>query len=198
MSARSIVTLSALVAISACAVAPQRAHAALVHFDAAPAQPLAIGDSFSLTLRGDDFLSTLDGGGVDLTFNSSVLRLTSVAVDTTVWDFYANDGVIDNAAGTLSDVWFASFEQRIGSFSIAQFTFEALGAGLSALTLTENPFNPFASGGELLPVEFGSLSIQVASTPPPDPDPVTVPLPSTLLLWLCGLPLMALARRSVN
>jgi hypothetical protein len=195
---RSIQKLSAIAALCTGALLSQASQAGIVQFEAAPATPFSIGDSFSLKLFGSDFASTLDGGGINLSFDPTVLRVTSVTVDTTVWEFFSSDGEINDALGTVADVWFASFEERVGSFDIALFTFQAFGAGNSALTLSESLFNPFASGGELLPVEFGSLFVQVASKPPTDPtdptDPVPLPLPSTLAL-LAPAALLSLRRR---
>lgn len=183
-----------LVAAAGMTLVAQVASAALIFLDPPTTSPIEIGDSFSLTLSGSGFDSTLDGGGIDLAFDPAILRLTSVSVDTATWEFFSSDGIIDNATGLVSDVLFASFEERIGYFSIASFTFEALAIGTSVLTLSESLLNPFASGGELLPVEFGTLSISVVGTT--EPQPVEVPMPGTLGLMLIGMMGMRLARRS--
>jgi hypothetical protein len=190
----SIMRRRALVALAISCLAAPAAPAAMIAFNAPATTSFAIGESFSLQLAGSDFTSTLDGGGVNLGFNASVLRLTSVAVDTTTWEFFADNGVIDNTAGLVSDILFASFEERVGSFSVALFTFETLAAGTSSLLLTESPLNPFASGGDLLDVQFGLLSLSVTggtTEPPPSP----VPLPATLWLMVGGLAALGAARK---
>ena len=177
-------------------LAAQGAAAAYISLDPPAASSIEVGDSFSLQLVGGDFDSSLDGGGIDLAFDPAVLRLTSAMVDTITWEFFSSDGVIDNTAGRVSDVLFASFEERIGDFSIASFTFEALAVGTSMLTLSESLLNPFASGGALLPVEFGTLSVSVVGAETPGPEPVPVPLPGTFGLMLIGMLAVRLAEGS--
>ncbi|VAW79597.1 hypothetical protein MNBD_GAMMA15-1202 [hydrothermal vent metagenome] len=63
-----------------------------------------IGQTFSINLIGTGFTDIVDGGGVNLFYDASVLAVNSVTVDTTVWDFFDAPGAIDNTSGNVSDV----------------------------------------------------------------------------------------------
>jgi len=152
------------------------AHSATIAFD--PASVSAnVGDTFTLTLRGSDFATTLDGGGLNVSFDPAVIRVNSVTVDTTVWEFVSGPGTTDNQNGKVQDIVFNSFQTRTGSFPIATIEFLAFGLGTSSITLSESTLNPFASGGQRFdpPVSLGAASATV------------VPVPAALLLFVSGL-----------
>jgi hypothetical protein len=152
------------------------AHSAMVGFD--PVNTSAsVGDIFTLTLSGSDFVSTLDGGGLNLAFDPAVIHVNSVAVDSTVWEFFASSGTTDNHTGKVQDIIFNSFQTRTGSLPIATIEFLAFGPGTSNITLSESSLNPFASGGQRFdpPVSLGSATVTI------------VPVPAALLLFLSGL-----------
>jgi hypothetical protein len=157
-----------------CAVA----EAATVYLDPLT-QSALIGNTVTVALKGRGFTQTIEGGGVNLSFNPAVLQLNSVAVDTTTWEFFTTPGTINNTAGTLTDLTFSSFAGNSGSFPVAQLIFQAKGLGTSLLTLTESTLNPFASGGALLnpPVSFANANIQVTA----------VPVPAAIWLWLSAM-----------
>jgi hypothetical protein len=172
-----------LVAFTLLMLGSAMAQAATVYLDPL-AQSSTIGNTVSVALKGQDFTQTIEGGGVNLSFNPAVLQLNSVAVDTTTWEFFTTTGTINNTAGTLTDLTFSSFAGRSGSFSIAQLIFQTTGVGISPLTLTESTLNPFASGGALLNppsgpqgVSFTNANIQVTA----------VPLPAAIWLWLSAM-----------
>jgi hypothetical protein len=150
-----------------------------------------VGDSFSLNISGNNFTSNVDGGGVNFTYDSNVLNVTSVTIDEAVWDFGGagiSTGSIDNVTGAVDGIMVNTFGTVIGSFDVATIQFLAVGAGTSALDLTEYVLNPWASGGTLInPImENGSLT-------------VATPVPAAI--WLFGTGLLALtgiARRKVN
>lgn len=162
------------------------AHSGIVYIS--PANQVAnIGDEVSISILGSNFDATkpIEGGGINLTFNSGVLELKNVTVDAITWEFFTTSGEIDNSNGTLDDLTFSSFAGRSGGFSIAQITFQALSRGSSLLTLTESALNPFASGGELLnpAVSLSSAEITV------------VPLPAAFWLFLSGLSVFGVFRQ---
>lgn len=128
------------------------------------------GATFSLDLVGTGFNSgDLDGGGIDFNFNVNVVQVVSVAVDTTTWEFFSDNGVIDNALGTVSEIQFNSFQPRSGDLRFATVEFLAVGEGVSLLGLSEFLGNPFATGGALYPgLDFDrNGSITVAAIPLP-------------------------------
>ncbi len=140
---------------------------------------VSTGQTFTLDLTGSGFTDIVDGGGVNLSFDPAVLGVSRVTVDTSVWEWFDNPGTIDNTAGTVSEIQFASFFDTTGDFAIASIEFNAIGAGTSDLSLTESTLNPFASGGLLLdpPVTFLPGSVTVTA----------VPLPAAFWLLLSGL-----------
>lgn len=138
------------------------------------------GDIFSIGVEGSGFASSLDGGGVNLSFNPAVLELLDVSIDTSVWDFFVDKGTIDNVAGTVKETQFNQFvHPQVGSFSILEYQFRAKNLGVSELVLTEFSGNPFGSGGIAIGPDFTEGFITV------------VPEPSALfLLLLAGLALL--------
>ncbi len=137
------------------------------------------GDSFVLQVRGSAFTDDVVGGGFNLSFDPAVLSLTSVSVDTVVWEFVSSNGQIDNVMGLLSDVYFNSFRAVLptGDFNIATLQFTALAGGNSLVQMSASPSFPFADDlGEVIAVSFGGANVAVSA----------VPEPNTWALWLAG------------
>lgn len=156
-------------------------NAASVGFNSTPAI-ISVGSSFSLTLEGTGFADVLDGGGLNFSFDPSILQVNSVVIDPK-WEFLPSPGTIDNIAGTVDHIQFNTFANPIiGDFNIAVVNFQAIGAGTSALNLSLDDFNPFAAGGNLVAVAFDTATVQI------------VPEASTASMLLAGLGLLALAR----
>lgn len=152
-----------------------QANAAVVGFNPA-SETVNVGDTFMIGVEGSAFASDLDGGGLNLSFNPAVLQVLDVIIDGTAWDFLPSKGIINNAAGTVSETTFNQFSHpKVGSFPILQYQFAAIASGASQLQLTQWGDNPFASGGELVPVNFVDGLVTV------------VPEPSTGLLFAAGL-----------
>ncbi|VAW59291.1 hypothetical protein MNBD_GAMMA08-307 [hydrothermal vent metagenome] len=165
-------------------------HAATVSLSPA-SLVVGINETFTLELTGSDFNSgTLDGGGVNINFDPTVINVTNVVINTDVWEFYSTAGVIDNLAGTVNDISFNSFVTRTGNLNFATIEFTAVGSGVSALSLTENFFNPFATNGTpYLDLTFDqSISVSVQS----------VPVPAAVWLFISGLALVATQRRKLS
>lgn len=145
-----------------------------------------VGEIVVVEVRGQGFTDNVIGGGFDLNFDPAVLSLGSVEIDTTVWAFITNPGTIDNAAGTLTAVWFNAFNPLpTGNFPIATLQFTALAPGHSTLQLLANAAFPFVSDQvELIAVDFGNLG-----------DVSVVPEPSTWASFALGLALLPWLRR---
>lgn len=128
------------------------------------------GDSFSVLVRGSGFSDSVVGGGLNLSFDPGVLALTTVSVDTGVWEFASSNGLVDNALGTLSDVYFNSFKAVLptGDFAVASLQFTALATGSSALQMTASASFPFANDlAEVVSVTFQPANVTVSAVPEP-------------------------------
>lgn len=147
---------------------------------------------FSLNIIGTGFAEIVDGGGIDLSFDASVLEVLSVTIDTAVWNFFPVAGpvigTIDNVAGTVNGIAVNALPSTItGDFIVATIQFQAVGlfGTNSALTLSEYAINPWASGGSVItPLNFVNGNVSV------------VPVPAAAWLFGSGLlALMSVARR---
>lgn len=144
------------------------------------------GAAFSVQVRGVGFTDSVVGGGFNLNFDPAVLSLSSVAINTAVWEFISSGGLINNNSGTLVDVYFNSNRLVLptGNFDIATLNFTALAPGLSALTLRANTDFPFANTNvEIIDVSFGIGSVNVTAVPEPSTW-ASMALGLALLPWL--------------
>ena len=108
------------------------AHAATVSFDP-PSAVANVDDVFSMTITGSGFVSDLDGGGLSLAFDPMLLMVQDVTFDSS-WDFFTDSGIIDNTAGTITDMQFNQFgHPKTGTFDIAEVQFQAKAMGVSPL-----------------------------------------------------------------
>ena len=150
-----------------------------------------VGESsvFTLNVIGTGFVDNVDGGGIDLSFDPSVLNVLSVSIDTVVWDFTTSTGIIDNVAGTVNGIAVTALSSVTGDFSVASIEFQAVGiAGLNTdLLLAEYALNPWASGGSnITPLSFVNANVAIS------------PVPVPAAVWLFGsglLTLLSVARR---
>ena len=119
-----------------------------------------IGSIVSVDLVMSDFVKT-EGGGVEVHYDPSIMRINSVVVDETSWSFVSRDGQINNADGTVSDILFSNYKGVSGDAKIATIEMEFVGKGKGKIVLSESDKNPFASNGEPLAVTFNSSRIHV-------------------------------------
>ncbi|MDH5571229.1 MAG: PEP-CTERM sorting domain-containing protein [Gammaproteobacteria bacterium] len=145
------------------------------------------GDSFSLTIQGSGF-DPIVGGGLNLSFDASVLQVNSVTINQSVFEFYlgggVEEGILDNSFGSLLNTSFNTFMGASGNFDIMDISFTAIGAGTSNLVLSESLLWVFADtlGGYYGDqVAFESAAVTVSA----------VPVPAAL--WLFGTGLIGLA-----
>jgi hypothetical protein len=164
-----------------------QSQAATVSFNTS-AQDVALGSSFTLDVLGTDFPAIV-GGGLNLSFDASVLQISSVSINTAVFDFYlgngTEEGVLNNVLGTLTDTSFNTFVGASGDFTIMSIGFTAVGSGSSLLQLSESSIWVFsdimgnAIGNQIL---YADTTINVTA----------VPVPAAA--WLFGSGLLVLAR----
>ncbi len=152
--------------------------AATVTFDPNP-ESVSLNDIFSLDIVGQNFLSIVDGGGVDFTFDKNVVNVLSVSIDQLVWDFFVQNGTIDNLLGTVDGIAVNALSNvGPGNFTVATVQFQAVGVGSTSLALSEYALNPFASGGSPINPTFTNGSVTVLSA---------VPIPGAVWLLSSGL-----------
>jgi hypothetical protein len=190
MKAISTPTRRALAALAlACACPLASAAGSLV---VTPANTSVLsGASFNVEVRGSGFTDNVVGGGFSLDFNPAVLQLDTVTVNAVEWEFLTNPGTINNAAGTLRDVWFNAFAAPLptGNFPIAVLSFTAKLPGNSALGLLAATDFPFANDlAQVISVSFGSGAVTVSA----------VPELSSWAAMALGLALMPLLRRRTS
>lgn len=166
------------------------AQAATVTFDPNP-ESVSLNDIFSLDIVGQNFLSVVDGGGVDFTFDKNVVNVLSVSIDLLVWDFFVQNGTIDNLLGTVDGIAVNALSNvGPGNFTVATVQFQAVGVGTTSLVLSEYALNTFASGGSPINPSFSNGSVTVLSA---------VPIPGAVWLFGSGLfGLISVARKHNN
>lgn len=146
-----------------------------------------VGDVFSLDVNASNFANPISGGGFELSFDASVLRLDSVVIPTS-WEFARNGGLIDNASGTLSDAYFATFlAPKAGAFAVGTLNFSAIGVGSSSITLSANALQPF--------VEDVTSDLPVVAFTPGLVNVAAVPEPSSVAMVLAGIGLVGWSAR---
>ncbi len=132
--------------------------------------PYQVGDIFTVDIVGTAFTSNVDGGGVNLSFDQSMLNVLSVSIDESVWNFGStgiNTGTIDNATGSVDGIMVNTFADVAGDFVIATVEFEAMSANNSLLILSGLGINPWASGGSLINPVYVSSTVEVSAVPVP-------------------------------
>jgi hypothetical protein len=151
------------------------AAALLIAFGAAQAQTVtavsslsqaSLGDTFSVDLQATGFPDKIFGGGYNIAFDPTVLKLDSITFPGN-WEFATSVGILDAAAGTVGDVFFNTFVAPIkGDFLTATLKFTAVGLGTSAITLSDSPSFPFGDdAGNAVAVTY--IGATVAAVPEP-------------------------------
>lgn len=131
-----------------------------------PHTDVGIGDSFSVAVQGSGFVNKIFGGGYNIAFDPSILQLESIVIPAS-WEFTRSTGLLDAASGTVSDVYFNTFAAPVaGDFLTATLNFKTIGAGTSAITLSESVSFPFGDEfGEAVAVNY--VGGTVAAVPEP-------------------------------
>ncbi|MES2091162.1 MAG: PEP-CTERM sorting domain-containing protein [Pseudomonadota bacterium] len=139
---------------------------------------VTVGDSFSVDLQALGFPDKIFGGGYNLAFDASLLKLDDIVIPAN-WEFAVSKGTLDAVAGTVTDVYFNTFAAPIkGDFLTTALKFTAIGVGTSAITVSESPSFPFGNEfAEAVPVTYVGGTVHVAA----------VPEPGSVALMLAGL-----------
>lgn len=137
---------------------------------------VTVGDSFSVDILATGFPDMIFGGGFNLAFDPTILKLDGIVIPAS-WEFAVSTGLLDPAAGTVSDVYFNTFSAPIkGDFLTASLKFTAIGGGTSGIALSESPSFPFGN-------EFAN-AVAVTYV---DGSVAVVPEPNSLTLLLAGI-----------
>lgn len=125
-----------------------------------------IGDSFTLDLLATGFPDKIVGGGYNFSFDASILQLDDITFPAS-WEFLTSKGT--QAGGTVTDVFFNTFAAPIaGDFLTSTLKFTAIGAGTSAITLSESVPFPFGNVlEEAVTVTYVGGVVNVAAVPEP-------------------------------
>jgi hypothetical protein len=157
--------------------------AATVSFTPDP-KDVMVGDSFTVDIVGSNF-TELAGGTINLGFDSSLLTIDSVAVNSVLFDFLP-DGGGPAAGNTWPNIGFDTFVNNpaTGNFTIATITLTAGGSGTASLSILGSS-QYFSATAQLSPTLVGS-TVNISA----------VPLPAAAWLFGSGLPgLIGISRR---
>jgi len=141
-----------------------------------------LNDIFTLDVQANGFTSNVDGGGVNFSFDASILSVISVSIDESIWDFGStgiSTGKIDNINGTVNNIMVNAISNVTGNFTVASVRFQVVGEGSSLISLTEFNLNPWASGGNTITPNFVNATF-------------TSPVPVPTAIWLFGSGLLGL------
>lgn len=160
--------------------------AATISFVTAIDASVAVGDTIQVQLYGSDFANGTYGGGLSVSWDASLLSLQSYDSSVFPGDLGLADAgvntVVDNNAGTLSNLSVASFFEGApnASFDIAVLTFKGLAAGTSALQAS---LGQFTSGFDNIWTDYNNdvISLQFV---PSSLNVTAVPVPGAA--WLFG------------
>lgn len=152
-------------------------------------QVVNLNDTFNIDLLGLGFKLATLGGGVDLYFDSNILKVNSVSFASSNFDFKKEVKKIDNVAGKLESILVASIlSSPQGDFNIASIEFEAIALGHSDLFITPSTFlAPWLAeldGSDINPT-YISGSVDVSA----------VPLPTGIWLLMSALGSLSLIRK---
>ena len=127
-----------------------------------------LGDSFTVDLQATGFPDKVFGGGYNLAFDPSILKLDAISIPAS-WEFATSTGTLDPVAGTVTDINFNTFTSPVkGDFLTASLKFTAVGAGTSSIALSDSASFPFGNElGNAVPVTYVNGSATVAAVPEP-------------------------------
>lgn len=137
---------------------------------------ITLNDVISIKVIGTEFENPLEGFGLNLKFEESVLELLSVTVDSSIWEFNQQNG--EWGAGEVKKIGGASFRGVENIMQFATLEFKAIGLGISDLILSDANnrsvvWTDITEGD--IPLEFKNTQIQV------------IPLPAAIWFMFSGV-----------
>lgn len=129
-------------------------------------KPFNLNDNISIKVIGTDFDLPLDGFGLNIEFDESVLELISVFVDPTIWEFHKTDG--ERSTGKVEKIGGASFRGVENEMQFVTLEFKAIGAGISSLILADADHRTVVWSDISLtdiPLDFVNSQVQVVPVP---------------------------------
>ncbi len=114
--------------------------------------PAAVGDPVVIEIIGTNF-PLLEGGGIDLAFDPSVLQIDRIELDPG-WEFATRSGQIDNAGGSVDEILFTSYVGKSGDVKIATVYGSIVGPGETSFRIDVAGLFPFASDGGEVDMQF--------------------------------------------
>jgi hypothetical protein len=135
--------------------------------DPIPANP-EVGDTFAVEVRGKDFPNTIDGGGLNITFDSGRLQLVDITPAQPWVDFFS-PGTRSNSLGTVKGMYFNSMAQDGvgGEFDIANLTFAAISGGSARIQLAGDDLLVFGRLQEQFMPRFQGREVSILAVPEP-------------------------------
>jgi hypothetical protein len=124
------------------------------------------GSTFTLDIIGTGFTGT-EGGGAEFLFDETILQINSITIDAGVWDTFTNEGTVNNTNGDVTNIAVAAFNDPGTNFVVATVEFMTVGVGFTDLILSENPLNPWASGGSAINPTLIDGGVTVSAVPLP-------------------------------
>ncbi len=149
-----------------------------------------LNDSFAVTIEAQGFSSPIDSWGVDVSWDTSFLRLESANVNTTLWNFQSSTGD-DSITGSLLNMGGARFGDASGDFNLATLSFTAIANGSTAIdvVITDDSFDAYRWGN------FGELALPDNTAASGLVQVSSVPLPAGVWLMMTGLTTFLLGAR---
>ncbi|HIF96851.1 MAG TPA: hypothetical protein EYQ54_07475 [Myxococcales bacterium] len=157
---------------------------------APPSAVAGLGESVSFDLVMD-FSAELQGGGVEVLYDSSLLEFQSFSFDPALgddaafrcWPFATTTNCNETLPETIEIGWGVLFSPALtGSHVIGTFLFKALANGSSTISLAPSAGFPgpfFDSNGNVVSAELQGASVSIGL--------VSIPEPSSALLVVSGL-----------
>lgn len=146
-------------------------------------QTVNLGDVFFVNIVGTGFNTPLDAGGINVSYDMSVLTPVVFNAPDDYGDFgeaWTTNFQPKLNGNKLDDIFFFADNAPNGDFDIVTLKFEATGVGSTDITILESLLNPFAGDGNALAVELIDSNVTVTA----------VPIPAAI--WLFGASLVAL------
>jgi len=151
-----------------------------------------LGNQVSLQLNMDFSADPTLGGGVDITFDNSLLSFASFTFDPTLGDDPSLQRQPDVTPGLLTGLGFGNFNGLSGPSVVGTLIFNTLAPGIAQLSLADNasPVGPFYSAhtSNQQTIDYTGASASISP----------VPLPGAVWLLMSGAGLFISVQRKQN